>query len=100
MGAAAVSLASRIVLALVLAFAAAAKLRAAENTRAQTIALVGARRGPLVARALPFVEIAVAVALVAWWSPVPRPGCRPPGEGVTPSASLRPWTAASRSGAA
>src|SRR5690242_12887983 len=70
-GAAAVSLASRVVLALVLAFAAVAKLRAGANTRAQTVALVGARRGPAIARALPFVELAVAVALVAWWSPVP-----------------------------
>jgi len=68
---AAVSLAARVVLAAALAFAAVAKLRVRDDTRRQTLALVGGRAGPVVAVALPFVELAVAVALVGWWSPIP-----------------------------
>jgi methylamine utilization protein MauE len=59
------------VLAGVLATAAIAKLRARAANREQTIALVGARWGAAVAKLLPFVELAIAVALVTWWSPVP-----------------------------
>ncbi len=71
MNAASVSLAARIVLAAVLALAAVAKLRSRSASREQTIALVGARAGPVVAAALPLVELATAVALLAWMSPVP-----------------------------
>jgi hypothetical protein len=68
---AAVALAARVVLAVVLAVAAVAKLRVRDATRTQTIALVGERYGGLVATSLPLVELALAVLLVAWWSSVP-----------------------------
>jgi hypothetical protein len=67
----AVALAARVVLALALTLAAIAKLRAPYRTRTQTIDLIGARYGALIGRALPFVELAIAVALVAWWSAIP-----------------------------
>ena len=65
-----VAAAARIVLASVLVFAAVAKLRAPEATRRHTVALLGPR-GAVVAAALPWVELAVAVALLVWWGPVP-----------------------------
>src|SRR5690242_8341308 len=68
---AAVALAARVVLALALVLAAIAKLRAPERTRGQTIDLIGVRYGAVVARALPFVEVGIAVALLAWWTAVP-----------------------------
>jgi hypothetical protein len=68
---AAVALAARVVLALALVVAAIAKLRAPDRTRAQTIDLIGARDGAAVARVLPFVELGIAVALIAWWTAVP-----------------------------
>jgi hypothetical protein len=68
---AALALAARIVLAVVLVVSAISKLRAPTITREQVSALVGARHGRVVARALPMVELALAVALLAWWSFVP-----------------------------
>lgn len=68
---AALALAARIVLAAVLVLSATSKLRASDTTRAQVVALVGPRAGGAVARALPFVELSLAVALVVWWSAVP-----------------------------
>ena len=67
----AVSLAARVVLAVALVLAAVAKLRAPEQVRMQTTELLGARYGDVVARGLPFVELAIAVSLVAWWTAVP-----------------------------
>jgi hypothetical protein len=71
MDAAAISFAARLVLAGVLLVAAIAKLRAPAIARRQTVALVGHRMGTGVAIALPFVELFVAVILVAWWSAAP-----------------------------
>jgi hypothetical protein len=68
---AAVALAARVVLAIVLAGAAVAKLRARAATRAATVALIGARYGGPIAAVLPFVELVLAILLVAWWSNVP-----------------------------
>jgi hypothetical protein len=67
----AIALAARVLLALVLVVAATAKLRARGPAREATVALIGARVGGPVATALPFVELALAIALVVWWSPVP-----------------------------
>ena len=67
----AIALAARIVLALVLVWAAVSKLRARRSSCAVTSALLGERAGPVVAAALPFIEIGVAFMLVAWWGPVP-----------------------------
>jgi hypothetical protein len=39
--------------------------------RRATVALLGERFGRPVARALPFVELTVAVLLLVWWSAVP-----------------------------
>jgi hypothetical protein len=69
--AAAISFAARLVVAGVLVFAAVAKVRAPSVTRAQTVALVGDALGPGLAVAVPVVEIAIAVMLIAWWSAVP-----------------------------
>ncbi len=71
MDAAAISFAARLVLAGALLVAAVAKLRAPEITRRQTVALVGDRAGAGVAIALPFVELGVAVILVAWQGAAP-----------------------------
>jgi hypothetical protein len=68
---AAVALAARVVLAAVLLIAAFAKLRRPSATRAQTVALIGARSGSAIAAVLPLVELAIAVALVVWATPVP-----------------------------
>jgi hypothetical protein len=69
---ASVALAARIVLAAVLLVSAVAKVRTRDATREQMIAVVGedARLAALVSL-LPVVEIVVAVALVAAWSPIP-----------------------------
>lgn len=64
----AIALAARVVLACVLVVAATTKLRAPARTRAQMVALLG--HGWL-ATAVPILEIAIAVALVVWWSAVP-----------------------------
>jgi hypothetical protein len=74
--AASVSLAARVVLAVVLAVSAIAKMRVrAELTtqlaRLQMGRLVGQAFAPVIEPVLPVAEIGVAVALVAWWSPVP-----------------------------
>ncbi len=71
MGASFVALAARVILAVVLVVAAIAKLRARDATAAEMDALLGSRVGTRVARVLPFVEIAVAIALLVWWGPVP-----------------------------
>jgi hypothetical protein len=71
MAGAALALAARIVLAVMLVLSASSKLRAANTTRAQVVALVGPRFGPAVARVLPFAELLLAVAVVIWWTPVP-----------------------------
>ncbi len=71
MDAAAISFAARLVLAGALLVAAVAKLRAPGVTRRQTVALVGHAAGAGVAIVLPFVELVVAVILVAWWSAAP-----------------------------
>jgi hypothetical protein len=69
--AAAISLAARLVLAGVLLVASVAKLRAPAVTRRQTVALVGHTVGAGVSLALPYVELVVALMLVAWWSAAP-----------------------------
>jgi hypothetical protein len=66
-----VAVIARLVLAAALSFAAVAKLRAREVAREQTVVLVGDALGPAVASALPFVELAIAVMLLIWWSAVP-----------------------------
>ncbi len=71
---AAVAFAARVVLALTLVVAAVAKLRAGPRTRAQMIALLGTAAGPAASVAVPFVELAIAVVLVVWWSFVPGVG--------------------------
>ena len=68
---AAPALAARIVLALVLTSSAVAKLRARAAVRAQVAMLVSERAAPVIAPLLPAAELAVAVALVAWWSAAP-----------------------------
>jgi hypothetical protein len=68
---AALALAARIVLALVLASSAIAKLRSLGAVRQQIATLVNARAAPLVAPLLPAAELLVAGGLVAWWSSVP-----------------------------
>jgi hypothetical protein len=62
--------AARVILAVVLVVAAVAKLRARDATRRSTVALLG-QRGAVVAAVLPWVEIAIAIALVVWWAPLP-----------------------------
>jgi hypothetical protein len=74
--AASVALAARVVLAVVLAVAALAKMRGraeltAQLARQQMGRLVGQAFAPVIEPVLPVAEIGVAVALVAWWSPVP-----------------------------
>ena len=67
----ALALAARIVLAAALAFAAIVKLRNLANVRVQMAELFGTRAATAAAVAVPVVELVLAVALVAWWSPVP-----------------------------
>jgi hypothetical protein len=73
---ASLALAARIVLAIVLATSAIAKLRMrAEPTtrlaRLQMGRLVGQAFAPVIESVLPVAEIGVAIALVAWWSAAP-----------------------------
>jgi len=68
---AALALAARIVLAVVLASSAIAKARSRAAVREQIASLVSERAAPLLAPLLPAVELLVAVGLVAWWSAVP-----------------------------
>jgi len=69
---ASVALAARVVLAAVLLVSAVAKLRTRDATRKQMVAVIGEdRRVAALVSVLPGVEIVVAVALVAAWSPVP-----------------------------
>jgi len=69
--AAALAFAARIVLAVVLAIAAIAKVRSRPAVREQVATLVSARAAPVVTPLLPAVELLVAVGLVVWWSAVP-----------------------------
>jgi hypothetical protein len=66
-----VALVARGVLAVVLVVAAVAKLRSPKATREQVVALFGTRAGPVIARALPVVELLLAVSLLVWWTAVP-----------------------------
>ena len=68
---AAPALAARIVLAVVLASSAIAKLQSLGAVREQVATLVSKRAAPLIAPLLPATELLVAVALIAWWSAVP-----------------------------
>jgi hypothetical protein len=73
---ASLALAARVVLAAVLAASATAKLRArvslsSDARQAQMGRLVSERYASMIGPVLPPAELAVAVALVAWWSPVP-----------------------------
>jgi hypothetical protein len=68
---AALALAARIVLAVVLASSAIAKLRSLDAVRAQVRTLVSERAAPLLALLVPAAELLVAVGLVVWWTPVP-----------------------------
>jgi hypothetical protein len=68
---ASVALAARVVLAAALAVSASAKLRSRAAVQRQVELLVNDRLAPLIGRALPAAELAVAVGLVAWWSAVP-----------------------------
>ena len=73
---ASLALAARVVLAAVLAASATAKLRArvalsSEALDTQIGRLVSERYAPMIGPVLPPAELVVAVALVAWWSPVP-----------------------------
>lgn len=69
--AAALALAARIVLALVLGSSAIAKLRSRAAVRDQVATLVSERAAPVVAPLLPAAELVVAIGLLGWWSPVP-----------------------------
>jgi hypothetical protein len=69
--AAAPALAARIVLAVVLASSAIAKVRSRAAVREQVATLVSPRAAPVLAPLLPAVELLVAVGLVAWGSGVP-----------------------------
>jgi hypothetical protein len=74
--AASLSLAARVVLAVVLVVSAIAKMRARTDSstrlaRLQMGRLVGQAFAPVIEPVLPVAEIGVAVALVAWWSAVP-----------------------------
>jgi hypothetical protein len=73
---ASLALAARVVLAAVLAASATAKLRSrvalsSEALQSQMGRLISERYAPMIGPVLPPAELAVAVALVAWWSPVP-----------------------------
>jgi hypothetical protein len=67
---AAVALTARVVLSATFVYSAIAKLRARGETRNQMVALLGPS-GRAFATSMPFVELAVAVGLIAWWSAVP-----------------------------
>ena len=68
---ASLALAARVVLGIVLAASAIAKLRSRTVVERQMGTLVGDRYAPMIAPALPVTEIVVAVALVGWWGPAP-----------------------------
>jgi hypothetical protein len=68
---ASVALAARVVLAVVLVVSATAKLRARVEVERSMGHHVGVRLAPLIGPVLPGFELAIAAALVAWWSPVP-----------------------------
>ena len=68
---ASVALAARVVLAVALAVSGTAKLRSRAAVQRQVALLVNDRMAPLIGRILPAAELAVAVALVVWWGPVP-----------------------------
>jgi Methylamine utilisation protein MauE len=68
---ASVALAARVVLAAALTVSALAKVRARAAVKQQVALLVSDALAPVVAPALPATELAVAVALVVRWSPVP-----------------------------
>jgi len=68
---AALALAARIVLAVVLASSAIAKLRSLDAVHAQVATLVSERAAPPLALLVPAAELLVAVGLVVWWTPVP-----------------------------
>jgi hypothetical protein len=68
---ASLALAARVVLSLVLAASAVAKLRSRTVVERQMGTLVGDRYAPMIAPALPVTEIVVAIALVGWWGPAP-----------------------------
>ena len=72
MNGASVAFAARIVLAATLVVSAVAKIRSREAVRAQVAVLIaGDGRVAALLSVLPAVELLVAVALVAAWSPVP-----------------------------
>ena len=71
MSAAAPAFAARIVLAVVLASSAIAKVRSRAAVREQVATLVSARAAPVVAPLLPAAELLVAAGLVAWWTAFP-----------------------------
>jgi Methylamine utilisation protein MauE len=68
---ASLALAARVVLAIVLAASAIAKLRSRATVERQMGSLVGERYAPMIAPALPVAELVVAIVLVGWWSPAP-----------------------------
>ncbi|MFM8236981.1 MAG: MauE/DoxX family redox-associated membrane protein [Actinomycetota bacterium] len=69
-GGADLAAAARLVVGAALAIAAAGKLADRRAAAARTEVLLGPI-GPVVAGALPLVEVLLAVALLAWWVPVP-----------------------------
>ena len=71
MNGASVALAARVVLASALVVSAVAKLRAPAEVRRRVGAITSDRLGAFAGPGLPAVELAVAVALVALWGPVP-----------------------------
>jgi len=68
---ASIALAARLVLATVLTISAVAKLRSRAAVREQVAALAGDVSLGAIVSVLPAVELVVAIALVAVWSPVP-----------------------------
>jgi hypothetical protein len=68
---ASLALAARVVLAVVLAGSAIAKLRSRAVVARQMGSLVGERYASMIAPALPVTELVVAIVLVGWWSPAP-----------------------------
>jgi hypothetical protein len=58
---------ARVVLAVVLATAAVAKLRRRDRVRSEMVSLVRSSVAGPVAVGLPFVELGLAAMLLAWW---------------------------------
>jgi len=71
MNGASVAFAARVVLAGALVVSAVAKLRAPAEVRRRVGAIMSDRLGAFAGRGLPGVELAVAVALIVLWGPVP-----------------------------